>query len=146
MHIHDIDEIMVTPVPCAAQTVRAAARLLTRRYEEALRPTGLSASQYTVLTAVIGAGGLSQGLLGEALAFEQTTVTRLVGVMLRRGILELKADPKDGRRKIVHATAEGVALYEQGKPLWHQAQADTIGSLTDDEWKATRSALRKLTE
>ena len=137
---------MVMDVPCAAQTVRAAARRLTRRYEEALRPTGLTASQYTLLTALTASGGMGQGGIGAALAFEQTTVTRLVAAMARRGWVRLEPEPGDARRRIVRATEAGLRLHAAARPLWQRAQDETLSRLDDGEWEAMRSLLRRLGE
>jgi hypothetical protein len=55
------------PLPCTCWTLRRATRALTQWYEEALGPTGLRATQFTVLQALSLAGEVSQGRLGEIL-------------------------------------------------------------------------------
>ncbi|MDA8870589.1 MarR family transcriptional regulator [Rhizobiaceae bacterium] len=132
-------------ITCAAQTVRLAARRLTRRYEEALRPLNLTASQYTILTALVSSGGLRQGMLGDLLGFEQTTTTRLLATMAKRGLVIFEPDPNDARSKIVRASANGHAAYAEGHALWEAAQKETLNAVTPEEWAETKRVLSRLT-
>lgn len=135
---------MDTGFICAAQTVRLAARRLTRRFERALRPVGLSVSQYTILTALVASGGMRQGRLGEVLGFEQTTMTRLVAAMVRRELVTLGPDPKDARSKIVCAGELGLRLYTEGLPLWEKAQQQTLGKVSPEEWEEAKRVLARI--
>ncbi|MEM7438561.1 MAG: MarR family transcriptional regulator [Pseudomonadota bacterium] len=131
---------------CAAQAVRSTARLLTRRYEDALRPTGLTASQYTILSALTRHNGLSPSKIGEVLSFDQTTIPRLLDPMRRKGLVQLLPDPNDARRKVVEITQEGRDLFAQANALWQQAQDRTLDRLSPEEWSQARSLLAKLTD
>ena len=147
MHVH----VYAVPVKrssdiCAAQTLRSAARRLTRRYEEALRPIGLTASQYTILRALVASGGLAPGQIARALAFEQTTVTRLLAIMARRGLIAFEARERDRRSKVARVTGVGRALHDEARPLWERAQDRTLGALTSDEWAQARALLARLTD
>ena len=48
-------------LPCTCASLRRASRLLTQQYEEALRPLGLRASQFTVLQMLSLVGEANQG-------------------------------------------------------------------------------------
>lgn len=67
------------PTPCMCATLRRASRALTQLYDEALRPLGLRATQFTVLQALSFTGEVSQGELGQLLAMDSTTLTRTWG-------------------------------------------------------------------
>ena len=56
---------------------RRAARALTQCYDEAFRPLGLTITQFTILQALSLAGEITQGTLGEILAMDSTTLTRI---------------------------------------------------------------------
>src|SRR5580693_1391241 len=75
----------LTVLPCMCGTLRRTSRALTQLYEQALRPVGLRASQFTILQALSLAGEVSQGKLGEILAMDSTTLTRTLEIMRRRG-------------------------------------------------------------
>jgi DNA-binding MarR family transcriptional regulator len=67
--------------PPQSANLRRASRALTQRYEQALRPLGLRATQLTVLQVLSRSGEVSQGQLGEMLAMDSTSLTRTLGIM-----------------------------------------------------------------
>jgi DNA-binding MarR family transcriptional regulator len=131
---------------CVAQNLRRAARLITRRYEEALRPVGLTASQFTILQALRGGRELPQGMLAEILGFEQTTMTRLVALMFKRALITVLPDPEDKRGRLLIISPEGRGLYEKAAILWQDAQNLTLKRIPVDEWHSVRNALKTLSQ
>jgi DNA-binding MarR family transcriptional regulator len=131
---------------CVAQNLRRAARLVTRRYEEALRPVDLTASQFTILQALQGGRKVPQGMLADILGFEQTTMTRLGALMLKRTLITSEPDPDDKRGRLLSISKEGAALYEQAAPLWQNAQDITLGRMPLDAWHGVRKALKTLSQ
>ena len=63
---------------CVMQSVRAAARHLSRRYEEALRPENLTASQFSVLVAVSAYPGIKVTTIAERIGMDRTTLNRVL--------------------------------------------------------------------
>src|SRR5215470_15477484 len=61
---------------CACTRVRTAARLMTRVYDEALRPAGLNASQLAILSAVDLGEATSIAELSKRLAMDRSTLSR----------------------------------------------------------------------
>jgi DNA-binding MarR family transcriptional regulator len=131
---------------CVAQNLRRAARLVTRRYEEALRPVDLTASQFTILQALRGGRKIPQGMLADILGFEQTTMTRLAALMLKRALITSEPDPDDKRGRLLSISKEGTALYERAAPLWQKAQDITLGRMPQDAWHGVRKALKTLSQ
>jgi DNA-binding MarR family transcriptional regulator len=129
---------------CVAQNLRRAARLVTRRYEDALRPVDLTASQFTILQALRGRSSIPQGLLAEILGFEQTTMTRLAALMLKRALITSNPDPDDKRGRLLSISKDGATLYEQAAPLWQKSQDLTLGRMSQDAWQDVRKALKTL--
>src|SRR5260370_11431870 len=72
-------------LPCMCASFRRASRALTQLYDEALRPVGLRATQFTILQALSLAGEVSQGGLAQILAMDSTTLTRTLRIMGREG-------------------------------------------------------------
>src|SRR5260370_41963200 len=72
-------------LPCMCASFRRASRTLTQLYDEALRPVGLRATQFTILQALFLAGEVSQGGLAQILAMDSTTLTRTLRIMAGRG-------------------------------------------------------------
>jgi DNA-binding MarR family transcriptional regulator len=131
---------------CVAQNLRRAARLVTRRYEEALRPVDLTASQFTILQALQGGRKVPQGMLADILGFEQTTMTRLAALMLKRALIKSEPDPDDKRGRLLSISKDGATLYEKAAPLWQKAQDLTFGRMPQDAWHGVRKALKTLSQ
>ena len=77
----DMSKLSIPMLPCMCATFRRSARAVTQHYDEALRPLGLRATQFTILQALSLTGEVSQGELGEILAMDSTTLTRTLEIM-----------------------------------------------------------------
>ena len=146
MHLHVYSIAMVKDVPCVAQTLRAAARMITRKYEEALRPVCLTSSQYTILHALNSFQAVGPTELGEALAFEQTTATRLLAKLETQGLITFVPHAKDARRRLATLTELGRERYAEAVPLWQNVQDNTLSNATPEEWQALRNALKQISQ
>lgn len=73
------------PLPCMCASFRRAARSLTQLYDDALRPLGLRATQFTVLQVLALSGEISQGELGRRLVLDSTTLTRTLRLLRAQG-------------------------------------------------------------
>ena len=112
----------LTPsLPCICASFRRASRALTQLYEEALRPTGLRATQFTVLQTLSLAGEVTQGELGQILAMDSTTLTRTLTIMGRHGWIA-KRHGEDRREWRMRLSKAGETQLKQALPHWEKAQ------------------------
>ena len=107
---------------CACQNLRKAARAVTQRYDEVLRPTGLRATQLPILVALGGRGPLTVNSLAEVVGSDPTTVTRNLRPLEQRGLLRTMAG-EDRREHIAMLTERGKNMLARAVPLWRAAQA-----------------------
>ena len=107
---------------CYCLAARKRARELTRRYEAALRPYGLKATQFSVLAALSQTGPLPVTQLAEILGLERTTLTRVAGVMEKHGLLSISAGSKDERVRVLAVTAKGRNRLTKAIPAWKRVQ------------------------
>ena len=127
--------------PCVCNMLRMATRAVTQLYDDALRPSGLRASQFSILATVAGRGEANLKQLGETLAIDQTTLTRNLGLLERDGLLERAPHP-DGRVKAMRLTAKGRRALAVAPPLWARAQNTVLRELGTTAWA---DAQRRLT-
>jgi DNA-binding MarR family transcriptional regulator len=121
----------LTPsLPCMCASLRRASRALTQLYEDALRPAGLRATQFTVLQALSLAGEVTQGELGKILAMDSTTLTRTLTIMGRRGWIA-KRRGKDRREWRMRLSKAGEAHFKHALPHWERAQTQVRNQLGD---------------
>ena len=105
-----MSQSFIPELPCMCANFRRTARALTQMYEEALRPLGLRATQFTILQALERAGEVSQGRLGEMLAMDSTSLTRTLALMARKGwIAEKRGEDRRERRIRLSIAGEGEA-------------------------------------
>jgi len=116
---------------CSCLHLRRAARRLTRLYDHALEPAGLTVNQFGLLANLHGAGGagLSIGALAERLGMDPTTLNRDLKPLRADGLVRDAADPLDRRVRLVLVTAKGRARLAKAVPHWRRVQQETEAKL-----------------
>ncbi len=110
-----------SPQGCTNLKLKQASRLVARHYDQALAPTGLLKTQYSLLTAVVKHGPLRKSDLARLLALDVSTVSRNLQPLIDRGLLHISTGG-DARSRLVVATPEGLALRTQAQQAWKRAQ------------------------
>ena len=128
---------------CACLNVRRAARAVTALYDRVLAPTGLRATQITLLVALERAGPIPFTRLAEVLGMDRTTLTRNLEPLRRQGHLTLRPGP-DRRVRLATITERGRRTLTAAIPLWEQAQRRITGGLGRGRWNTVRRDLHRL--
>jgi DNA-binding MarR family transcriptional regulator len=129
--------------PCVCNTLRMVSRAVTQLYDDALRPSGLRVTQFSVLAAIARLGEANLRQLADALAIDQTTLTRSLNLLERQGVIERVPHP-DGRVKAMRLTAKGRRGLETARPLWSQAQDTVLRELGTKAWADAQRRLAHL--
>jgi len=132
-------------LPCLCSSFRRTARALTLVYEEALRPLGLRASQFTILQLLSLAGGVSQGQLGKMLAMDSTTLTRTLQIMLRQGWIDERRG-EDRRERRLSLAKGGERLLARALPRWEEVQSHLQQRLGPQTFKTILQLTNKVTK
>lgn len=128
---------------CVSYRLRRAARKVAKLYDDALRPSGLRNTQFTLLGALGVLGEVSIGDLSQDLAIDGTTLTRNLEILVHRGLVKnIKTD--DGRVRNVRLTKAGEKAFAQALPLWRKAQHQVLDALEPENWNGLRSDLGKI--
>lgn len=120
-------------LPCMCANLRRAARVVTQLYDEELRPSGLRASQFTLLQTLNIAPGISQKRLAGVLEFDSTTLTRTLAFLRRQGWLAAERGT-DRRELRLSLTAAGLREYKRVVPYWQGAQKRLQRRLGEMNW------------
>ena len=67
-------------------------------------------TQFAALTKLYDEGEASQNVLGRLTAMDPATILGVVARLKRRGLVESRLDPNDGRRILLRLSDEGAAL------------------------------------
>ncbi|HEY1883623.1 MAG TPA: MarR family winged helix-turn-helix transcriptional regulator [Candidatus Cybelea sp.] len=117
------------PRNCACLGLRAATRRMTRRYDEALAPSGLTSSQFSMLTALSAKPSWGVAELAGQLDMDVSTATRSLRPLVTAGYVTMRAGVADARRREVRISAKGSRAFERARSLWRTAQKDTVKAL-----------------
>ena len=131
------------PATCMGLHIRRASRILTQVYDDALRSIDLEINQFTLLVAVHLFHEVSITRLAQELFTDQTTITRNIKVLEKRGFVATHPG-KDRRIKLVSLTIEGQMLLERACPLWEQVQADLKQHFGSQKWQTLLSLLSEV--
>jgi len=118
-------------------------RAVTQLYDDVLRPSGLRVTQFSILATIARMGEANLRQLEDALALDQTTLTRGLTLLERDGVIARVSHP-DGRVKAMGFTSKGRKALEVARPLWAQAQADVLRELRPKAWADAQRRLARL--
>jgi DNA-binding MarR family transcriptional regulator len=125
---------------CACANLRKASRAVTQLYDESLQPTGLRATQYTLLVALSLAGSTSITDLAQKMVMDRTTLTRNLTLLEHQRLVTI-APGTDQRTRTVTLTNHGREALAKALPLWEQAQTRVVSGLGRERWIAMLSDL-----
>ena len=125
---------------CVCNKTRIAARVITRIYDEALRPARLRATQFALLVVLGQDGAMSIAALAKLTAMDRSTLTRNLRP-LETGGLVARGDEGWRRSKSVEITAKGRVRLRQGLPLWRSAQSEMMRRLGPSSWSRVQAGL-----
>jgi DNA-binding MarR family transcriptional regulator len=129
---------------CLCLHVQRAARALARRFDDALRPFGLTNGQFSLLMALNRASPPSIGSVATLLAMDRTTLTAALKPLARRRLLKINADPKDRRSRLLALTPAGRTALASAVPVWRSMHATLETLLTVAGVDTLRRKLRAL--
>ncbi len=140
-----MNQVSLPVLPCMCGSFRRTARAVTQLYDQALRPLGLRATQFTILQVLSLAGEVSQQQLGEMLAMDSTTLTRTLEIIIRKGwIAERRGD--DRRERWLRLAKAGEAQFNRARPAWDQVQSRLRGQLGKQAWKNLLQLTNQVTD
>src|SRR3569623_1266978 len=92
---------------CLCLHAQRAARALARRFDQALRPAGLTIWQFSLLMALNGSAPAPLREIAALLGVDRSTLTATLKPLIRRGLAETLGDPADRRLRRIRITAAG---------------------------------------
>ena len=116
---------------CLCLAAQRAARALARRFDEALKPAGITSGQFSLLNALNRPEPPTIGSVASLLAMDRTTLTANLKPLERRGMVELVADEKDKRSRRIRLMDAGMAALAVAMPTTATPSATLRHSTTD---------------
>jgi DNA-binding MarR family transcriptional regulator len=108
---------------CVCLHVQRAARALARRFDEAMRPLGLTNGQFSMLMSLNRPEAARMWEVADLLAMDRTTLTAALKPLARRGLVKVVVDAKDKRSRRLALTPAGRKLLRAAVPIWKREHA-----------------------
>jgi DNA-binding MarR family transcriptional regulator len=119
---------------CTCFNLRKATRAVTQLFDEALKPCGLYATQFTLLAAVSSKENVAITELSKALVMDRTTLTRNLKPLQKSGWIEVLPG-LDKRTKALSLTLSGKKVLKQAMIHWKEVQNEVVMTLGNGNWE-----------
>jgi DNA-binding MarR family transcriptional regulator len=129
---------------CLCLHAQRAARGLARRFDEALRPLGLTNGQFSLMMSLNRPDPPSMGAVAALLAMDRTTLTAALKPLERRGLVKTAPDAKDRRSRLLNLTSAGQLLLKKAVPIWKRTHATLDRILSGHDPHDVRAAMRAM--
>ena len=129
---------------CLCLHVQRAARALARRFDNALRPFGLTNGQFSLLVSLNRPEPPPMVPVASLLAMDRTTLTAALKPLERRGLVIVAPDPTDRRSRILCLTPAGHELLLKAVPVWEQEHRDLEKQMPEGSPEPLRETLQTL--
>jgi DNA-binding MarR family transcriptional regulator len=129
---------------CMCLHVQRAARTVARRFDDALRPLGLTNGQFSLLTSLNRPEPARMAAIAALLTMDRTTLTAALKPLERGGLVEVAVDPVDRRSRMLTLTRPGRSLLATALPIWKRTHAQVERLLAGSDPDLLRRDLRAL--
>lgn len=130
---------------CLCLHVHRAARALARRFDDVLRPLGLTNGQFSLLMSLSRPEPPSISSVASLLAMDRTTLTANLKPLERRGLLKVSVDKEDRRSRRLALTATGRAQLLRAYPIWKTTHATIerqLAGMSADQLRLALNAIK----
>ncbi len=128
---------------CACFNLRKTARAITQLYDEALRPSGLRCTQFSLLIATTMLEPVTVTHLAEIVVMDRTTLARNLKPLEKMGLMGVEPGD-DQRTRIVTLTTRGKEVLSKALPLWEKAQDRVVKGLGQERWTSLQANLKEI--
>jgi DNA-binding MarR family transcriptional regulator len=129
---------------CLCLHIQRAARQLSRRFDEALKPFGLTNQQFSLLMSLNRPLPPRMKEVALLLALDRTTLTANLKVLERRGLAQSEPDPNDKRSRLLTLTDEGRRQLAEAVPAWKRTEEEIEALLASGDADGLRKDLKAL--
>lgn len=129
---------------CLCLHLQRAARIVARRFDEALRPLGITSGQFSLLMSLNRPEAPRISDVALLLAMDRTTLTANLKPLQRDGLVEVVVDTGDRRSRRLKLTNAGRDLLVLAVPVWRETHAEIDALLSGSNVDRLRSDLIKI--
>ena len=135
-----------SPAICNCLALRQAARQVTQFYDRFLGPSGLRATQYSILARLKRNGTMTINALAADLVMDRTTLGRNILPLQRDGLIAVGRSTTDRRSKDLRLTRAGAARFATAFAAWTRAQASFERAFGAERARDLRAVMHDVTQ
>lgn len=125
------------------RTAYVMSEAVARRFQE--HGFKLSAQDFGILFRLWKQDGLSQVQIASLMMRDKTTITRRLDALVKKGLIERRADVNDRRLFRIHLTQEGMLATERLMAVVDAFQKEVLTDIPDEHKEITINTLKKIT-
>jgi len=129
---------------CLCLSAQRAARALARRFDNALKPVGLTNGQFSLLMSLNRPAPPTISSVANLLVMDRTTLTANLKPLEKRGLLTTSVDPNDKRGRLLSLTKAGHKILLAALPIWQQTHRDVEQNLVTVDAGTLRHGMNEL--
>lgn len=127
--------------PSLLYAVKQVELVVRSHLDQILKPSGVTALQYTAMTVLHRRSGLTAAQLARNSFVKTQSMADLVLTLERQGYVTRERDPEDGRRALLSLTTAGHDLLVAHEKAVAALEARMTADLTPDQVDGLRDAL-----
>jgi MarR family transcriptional regulator, lower aerobic nicotinate degradation pathway regulator len=141
------DHVNDPTTPTELSTLLAGlGREATARVRRAIRPLGLGAQEYLVLSQLGELGYTSQAELAAALGLDPSNLASTAGELVDRGLVDRCRDEADRRRYALSLTVAGAELSARAAEAIGETEHELLAALDRDQVSQLHALLRRVAD
>lgn len=129
---------------CVCRNLRMTTRVTTQYYDQIFQSVELPATQFSLLVDISYRENATISELAEVLLMDQTTVTRNIEILRKKGYVNVNSDRNDSRRKCVSLSEEGAKKLNEAIPLWNEVQSIIEKEIGDEKFEEFLKTLAQI--
>jgi DNA-binding MarR family transcriptional regulator len=124
---------------------RAGVRL-GERFTRRLEPYDISLPMYRVLAVLRQTGTQTLGDLSELVSVELSTLSRMVGILVKRDLVTRERPPENARIVLINVTDQGGQMADQLMQIAMHFEDTVVANLDREEVQALKALLRQINQ
>ncbi len=123
-------------------TIKKIRNVLQKKFTDA--GIDITVDQWVLIDHISRSPGISQILLAEVTYKDPPTVTRIVDLLQKKGLVERKMAVNDRRKFNLYLTGEGSVTYNTAAPIVYDLRQQGWGNLSDQDYEHFATIMEQL--
>lgn len=108
---------------CICRNLRMTTRVTTQHFDKIFQTVGLTAPQFSLLAEITASENIAISELAEKMLMDQTTVTRNIEILRKKGYVNVRTDDNDSRKRCISISKIGEEKLNEAIPVWNNVQS-----------------------